>query len=455
MSLIADQHFIADKQTMDDLNVLGKYKNNSIYSIFNQVQTTGGEKLLDVMFQRPMIDAEQINTRSKRFQYFGAHKFDFPFGNKQLGEMENYLSLPGPESLLAAGIAAIRKKSLQLIGLEQEYHLAKTGLQATIAVLNDLKRFLQQIGRHDLENPYHKDIELLNEIFLDQSIQQLLNIREDQEISLFELARYDHLLKHKLWNEMKVVAQMIYHFDVAIAVAEVARQKGFSYAHALPGIHNVIRMKDFCHPGLTKAVSNSLQIDKDSNVMFLTGANMAGKSTFMKSFGICIYLAHMGFPVAAKEMEFSVKDGIYSSINVPDNLSLGYSHFYAEVLRVKKIAEQVSASKNLIVIFDELFKGTNVKDAYDATLAVTEAFAVNRNCSFLISTHIIEVGQELMERSRHMQFVYLPTVMKGLVPTYTYQLQKGITADRHGMMIIENEKILEIILSDRTTAEKI
>jgi DNA mismatch repair protein MutS len=174
---------------------------------------------------------------------------------------------------------------------------------------------------------------------------------------------------------------------------------------------------------------------------------MAGKSTLMKTLGISLYLAHLGFPVAAAAFEFSVKEGIYSSINVPDNLNMGYSHFYAEVLRVKAVAEEVSKSKNLLVIFDELFKGTNVKDAFDATLAVTEAFSEYRNCIFIISTHIVEVGEELQKGHGHMQFLYLPTVVKDKVPAYTYKLEAGISSDRQGMMIIEKEGIIEMIRS--------
>src|SRR5690606_699140 len=93
----------------------------------------------------------------------------------------------------------------------------------------------------------------------------------------------------------------------------------------------------------------------------------------------------------------------------------------------------------------ELFKGTNVKDAYDATLAVTKAISEYQNCSFVISTHIIEVGEALKEATDNLQFSYLPTIMEGNRPTYTYQLKKGITEDRHGMMIVQNEKILERI----------
>jgi DNA mismatch repair ATPase MutS len=254
-------------------------------------------------------------------------------------------------------------------------------------------------------------------------------------------------------EEMSGLLDMLYELDVCIAVSGVARERGFCYGRALPKGDTGFRPKEdtafrisgLFHPVLRVAVGNALSFNAQSNVLFLTGANMAGKSTLMKALGIAVYLGHMGFPVAAESMEFSVMDGLYSSINVSDDLGQGYSHFYAEVLRVKKVAEEVSGGRDLVVIFDELFKGTNVKDAYDATLAVTAAFAAYRNCFFLISTHIVEVGASLKGTGGHVQFAYLPSIMDGLQPRYTYQLQEGISADRHGMMIIQKEGILELI----------
>ena len=72
-----------------------------------------------------------------------------------------------------------------------------------------------------------------------------------------------------------------------------------------------------------------------------------------------------------------------------------FLQFYSEVLRVKKVAVEINRGKRLVVIFDELFKGTNVKDAFDATFAVTRALANRRSCSFLISTHIIEMIRKI------------------------------------------------------------
>ncbi len=105
----------------------------------------------------------------------------------------------------------------------------------------------------------------------------------------------------------------------------------------------------------------------------------------------------------------------------------------------------LAEGNDLVIIFDELFKGTNVKDAYDATLAVTKEFSTYRNSFFVISTHIIEVGDLLQHECDNLQFSYLPTVMVGSVPRYPYTLTTGITNDRHGMLIIENERILEMI----------
>ncbi|MNX66957.1 DNA mismatch repair protein MutS [compost metagenome] len=246
-------------------------------------------------------------------------------------------------------------------------------------------------------------------------------------------------------KEMVFVLDSIYRLDVYLAVANTAKERGFAYPEALSKEINVLRSTALWHPSLLNGIANPVSLHQDQNMIFLTGANMAGKSTFMKAFGIAIYLAHMGFPVAAKDMQFSVMDGLYSSINVADDLNMGYSHFYAEVLRVKKVATEVGQRKNLVVLFDELFKGTNVKDAYDATLAATEAFSNYRNCFFIISTHIIEVGEALRNSKSNLQFAYLPTVLEGNRPKYTYNLKNGITKDRQGMMIIENEGILEML----------
>ena len=419
--------FIADKQTLEDLNLLGRFKPTSIYYLFSKIKTTGGERLLERMFQQPLIDPDAINRRSATFRYFQNRQLSFPISSERFKLAENYLTMGG-----GTGLSVIFRKKLNAFLNDDAYEKLRNGLTATIDVLLTFRQFLEQLTDYADAAVWRSTLSRLS--WLDST----------DDLTVLTVARYDRQLRHHLQAEMEALLEGIYQLDVYIAVSDVARQRGFHYATALPAFPAVFRTTALRHPGLNAGVSNPVSLNSDSNVIFLTGANMAGKSTLMKSIGIALYLAHMGFPVAAADMEFSVRDGLYSSINVPDNLNMGYSHFYAEVLRVKQVAAEVSAGKNLFVIFDELFKGTNVKDAYDATLAVTGAFARYHNCFFIISTHIIEVGHALASNPS-LQFCYLPTLMEGAIPRYTYQLREGITSDRHGMTIIENEQILELL----------
>lgn len=437
------KNFFADEQTLNDLNIPGRHKSNSIARLFDVVITAGGRKLLDKMFRNPLTDAGEINKRSSIFRYFESQAITFPFTDEESGLFENYLSSAGSSNIFTAGMSCISKKVLQIAAQDKEYEELKREVCKTIELINRFYDFANKL--QDQEGAWKEQLNLIKSAFKHPELSWLKQEQGVNELSLFKLIKYDYQLRTVMHEQMKRLIEMIFHLDVYIAVAGIGRQKGFCYAVALPKSSNQLVVTDLFHPAVENAVGNTLSMDQANNVIFLTGANMAGKSTLMKSFGIGVYLAHMGFPVAAKYMEFSVKDGLYSSVNVPDNLDMGYSHFYAEVLRVKTVAEEVAADKDLVVIFDELFKGTNVKDAYDATLEITAAFSENRNCFFVISTHITEVGEALQKQGDNFRFTYLPTIMEGVIPRYTYQLSEGITTDRHGMMIIENEGILELI----------
>ena len=432
------KNFIADQQTFEDLNLLGKFRANSIFGIFNKVKTPGGERLLEDMFRNPMTESEKINERSDIFQYFQHKKTRFPISKESFEQAEHYLSGSVSGNFLTASAQIFLKKIMESLVRDEQYRAIHSGLLATIEMLLILRNFLKTLDSAMVKEA----VAILN----DKRLAWLTTEQGNQQLSTINIARYDQLLRKTMRKEIEIVLKTIYQLDVYIAVSNVARDRGFSYAKALPSEKRSLSASRLWHPGLENAIANPFSIDRSNNVIFLTGANMAGKSTLMKSFGIAVYLAQMGFPVAAEKMQFSVYDGLFSSINVSDNLNKGYSHFYAEVLRVKEVAEEVSSGKNLVVVFDELFKGTNVKDAYDATLAVTTAFSKYRNCIFIISTHIIEVGEALKKDSSNIQFSYLPTVMEeGGVPRYTYQIREGITNDRQGMIIIENEGIMKLL----------
>ncbi|HEY0273204.1 MAG TPA: DNA mismatch repair protein, partial [Chitinophaga sp.] len=421
-----------------------------VFDLYNRTHTRKGAEVLERMFQNPLSDAQAINDRLQIIRYFTAVPAVFPFRTELFDFAELYLEMDDDRTGLSAEDNTLIRRLTTLVAASTVYTTIRNGVQAVIEILHTLQQFLQRIAATAEATPYAANIAAMRQLLDDPAFEELRTEKVRVKLSYAKLARYDKLLRFEAAYKIREILAYLYQLDVYFSVAGVAMQYRLAFPRALAPALQAIRMQGVYHPLVKQAIPNTIEITPDSNVVFLTGANMAGKSTFMKSIGIALFVAHVGFPVAAESMEFSVRDGIYTTINLPDNLAMGSSHFYAEVLRVKKMAREASLNKNLFIIFDELFRGTNVKDAYEATVAITEAFAQKRNCMFVVSTHIIEAGEVLREKCRNINFTYLPTRMNGNVPVYTYTLEKGITADRHGMVIINNEGIIDIIQSRKS-----
>jgi hypothetical protein len=392
-----------------------------------------------------MSDATLINNRSSIIRYFSSIEAGFPFSSSLFDAVELYLEMEDERTRLPREKASMAGKIKQLIAGDHQFRIIANGVQAMTEILHQLHAFLLKIKASAAETPYATVLEEMEQILSEPGLMPLMKAGSKSKLSYEQTAEYDELLRFRNRKILQRLLHHIYQLDVYIAVGKLAAKNGYVFPEALNRELHSVHLEDLYHPQVRNAVPNSLSITPDSNIIFLTGANMAGKSTFMKSLGIALYLAHMGFPVAARKMSFSVRDGIFTTINLSDNLATGSSHFYAEVLRVKKVAQELGAGRNLFIIFDELFRGTNVKDANEATIAITQAFAQKRNCMFIVSTHIIEAGEVLKKRCRNIRFTFLPTTMQGNQPVYSYKLAEGITADRHGMIIINNEGILDII----------
>lgn len=125
-------------------------------------------------------------------------------------------------------------------------------------------------------------------------------------------------------------------------------------------------------------------------------------------------------------------------------MNLGYSHFFAEVKRIKDVARKLETNKNMLVIFDELFRGTNVKDAYDGTLAIASAFSSIDTSFFVISSHIVEVADEL-KKQHGIMFGFFEVKQQNNATAYTYLLKEGISDLRLGMHIIHQEGLIDLI----------
>jgi DNA mismatch repair protein MutS len=418
-----------DSQTIEDLRLFSRQDQKGIYEIYNNTFTRGGEQLLESMFRSPLSDLESIRSRAAIIGAFGKLEMRFPFEGWLLDNVEKYM-------LHANELNDGKKPDLG----EKE---TTAGVGAIIELFHLLREFLEKGDLKTITGMENERIAVLS-VLNETSIAPVFKEQSKAKLSYAASTAYDALFRIREKEKVTRVLQFIYLVDVYISVANIANKYNLVFPVPHPKGSGILELEGVYHPELKNPVPNNLSMNADKSVVFLTGANMAGKSTFLRSFSTALYIAHMGFPVAATRMEFAVMDGIYTTINLPDNLGMGASHFYAEVLRVKKLAIELGQGKSLFILFDELFRGTNVKDAHEGTVEVTQAFAAMKTSRFIISSHIVEAADELRKKN-NIGFHYLPTVMNGAMPVYTYTLKEGVTDDRHGMIIIRKEGILETL----------
>src|SRR3954468_2158741 len=171
---------------------------------------------------------------------------------------------------------------------------------------------------------------------------------------------------------------------------------------------------------------------------------MAGKSTFIKSVGAAVFLAHLGMGIPAKEMKLTLFDGLLTNINVVDNIAKGESFFFNEVQRIKNTIQKINNGRKWLVLIDELFKGTNVQDAMKCSTVVIEGLLKIQNTLFILSTHLYEIGESL-KKYPNIQFRYFETQVKEDQLIFSYQLKEGISNDRLGYLILKREGVVEML----------
>ena len=439
--------FEVDSQTLKDLEIFDTVKDGtSVFSLFNFTQCHGGRRVLYNFMSNPLTDLDRLTERTDTIAFFQKH---YPDGLKvdknSLDFAEYYIRHNDFPPRIPSWFTAIERIISDKISTNTEYYFVRKGVESIVDLIKSIHKFFRIITQISTTNKLPKLLEKDNkELSKILSKSEYADILELKTISAHDTSTLDYLFRKTYKNDISFFLELIYQYDAFLSITKAAVKHNFSYAEIVPDSENQFEVKGLYHPFVTNAIANDVRFEQPSNLLFISGPNMAGKSTFLKAMGLSVYLAHVGFPVPAKQMKLSVLSGLCTAINISDNLNSGYSHFYAEVMRIKNVAYKLKTNKNMLVIFDELFRGTNVKDAYDGTLAVVSAFTNIKSSFFVISSHIVEVTKELQE-NKSIEFAHFEILEESGHPKYTYKLKEGISEVRLGMYIINKENLIEII----------
>ncbi|WP_114777362.1 MutS-related protein [Botryobacter ruber] len=438
-----DTPFEADEQTLRDLGLFDSTQEGSLYSIFAGTRTKGGRNALDRILCSPSQSLEVLEARSDAIRYMQENRPDLLIDRKQVEFVEHYIT---------STIHLLRKNYLDAFlthvknsyNLSNDYYIITTGIRNTVGFIKYLENLLPQFQHEHTPHALSHLCFRVQNILSKREVKELVASYADERMHFFRIGEYDYSLRQVIKNDVLELLDFLYKLDAYVAVASTAESLQLTYPEYLNSPEPTVEIQGLFHPMVQHAVPNDFTIRQAQNLCFLTGANMSGKSTFLKSFGLCIYLAHVGFPVPASGMRTTVFNGIITTINLSDNINKGYSHFYSEVRRVKETAVKLKKNKKLVVIFDELFRGTNVKDASDASLMIIAALSNIQTSLFLVSTHIVEIAEEL-KKHRNIFFACFDTKLQDQVPVYDYRLKEGVSKESLGLHIVRNEGIVELL----------
>ena len=432
-----------DKTTFNDISIFHPEEEFSIFHRLNFTQTVGGKEWLRRFFMEPHHDLKRIIGVQNIIKTLLNHIDDWPkeITNGTVIMIDKFLDYnldPIPRHPTA--ITRFTYKVLH----PQDYSMAKFSVKHFSDFFRGLKKILHLLSEAELPANLSFYISRIQKILQEKPLLQLANTNGTENFSAQQNLYYAYFLRRNYKTDTLELIDIFSRLEAWYSMAMAVKNFDLKFPEFIEQEEPYFSAEGLYHVMLQNPTAYNLVLEPNQNFLFLTGANMAGKSTLIKAVGSAVFLAHIGMGVPAKHMKLSLFDGLLTNINVADNIAKGESYFFNEVQRIKNTIYKINDGKKWLVLIDELFKGTNVQDAMKCSLAVIKGLIKIKNSLFILSTHLYEIGEELKQFS-NISFKYFETNVNEDQLEFSYQLKEGISNDRIGYVILRREKVVEML----------
>lgn len=353
--------------------------------------------------------------------------------------------------------------SLNVIGFNwKRINKAHARLTNTAKIFEKYYALIKQIEDEGYESQYLKGIKsrlIDNDTKASLSLKRLFKLLNTfdtrlnvfasfvlNSLLLFDIHVYCHLAKWKKLHKGLVDNwfQALADFDSTIGLATFAfnNQNQVTYPTLMSEDFS-FQAEELGHPLInpTVRVNNSISFGGKPSVIIVTGANMAGKSTFLRTLSVNLVLAMNGAPVCAKSFAFTPCD-IMSSIKIQDSLSNNESYFYAELVRIKEVIDHVSLNPQTLVVFDEILRGTNTKDKQLGTLGLLEKLIAQKSI-VVIATHDLVIGEMEKKYPDFVKNYCFEVELTNDQLIFDYKLKSGISQKLNASFLMKKMGIIE------------
>ena len=432
-----------DKTTLADLVIFDREDEFSIFNKINFTNTSRGKEQLRLNLLNPLPDIASIKNVQQTIGFIRDKKQHWPqiISNGTIMVVEKFFeSNIDPIPYNPSSVAAFSYKLLH----GHDYNLVKYSTKHCFDFLKGMQQAVAFYLNDETPQPLKKQLENAQAILNKPIINILCERPKASKLTSPEVLDLAHFIKYKYKLNMQDLLAIFGKLDAWYGMAMAVENFNLCMPTFLHDDLPNVQATNLYHLLLENPVSYNVTLNQATNFLFLTGANMAGKSTFIKAAGTAVYLAHTGMGVPATNMQLSFFDGILSNINVIDNIAKGESYFFNEVQRIKATVQKVTDGKKWLILIDELFKGTNVQDAMKCSSTVIEGLLKIKQSIFVLSTHLYEIGDELKVHP-NISFNYFETSVIDDQLSFSYQLKEGISNDRLGYLILKREGVVGML----------
>lgn len=438
-----------DTQTFRDLEIFeSESEGPSLFEAFDLTRTEGGRKALRRRMEQPFSDVARIRSAQDALSYIVAHRPLFkalPAIEYTTNRVERYQGdiheLIAYENVVEFGLGVF----LLRLNRSYAYNRIVSGVQIAVRFVQALRFF---VGQDELASASGELKPVLDEMrqLLARPRLALIPDQGSSGWGPWRTIRMDQVFRLRENGTIRRLLELIYESDALVALADVISSRKLAFPQVDDGALRV-HAEELAHPLVESPVANRVELDQRCRLLFLTGPNMAGKTTYLRTFATALYMAHIGMGVPARSFSFAPADCLFSSISHSDDLRGGISYFRAEALRVRTIAEAIAAGRRVVAILDEPFKGTNLKDALDASLAILQRFSARQHCLFMFSSHLIELSQHL-DSLTQVECCFFEAEEAGERLRFSYILRPGVSSQRLGMRLLTEEGIFDLLDGD-------
>jgi DNA mismatch repair protein MutS len=433
----------ADKTTINDLSIFHREEEQSVFHHLDFTTTVGGRDWFRHLMAHPYSEFKKIEETQQTLKLILAKEDKWPKGisNGTVMVVQRYYG--SQINGIPDNANWVNSLYYRIINAS-DYSLVKFSVNHFIDFIIGLRQIIETFDNPANPKLIQIVIDRMKLLMTGPVIKKMMNWHKQEKPSTIDNLVFGNYLLNEFKSKAFELIEIYSQLDAYYGMAMATKKFGFCFPQVIVTNSPFINATQAYHPLVHTPVAYDVRLDRQGNFLFLTGANMAGKSTFIKAVGISVYLAHIGMGVPAKGLECSLFDGLLSNIQVEDNIARGESYFFNEVQRIKKTIEKINDGRNWLILIDELFKGTNVQDAMKCSTAVIEGLIKMKNALFILSTHLYEIGEGLRQYP-NIRFYFFETHIEQDQLIFNYHLKEGISNDRLGYLILKREGVVNML----------